>query len=192
MPAPHDLPRNIALIGFMGSGKTTVGRALAERLGYQFVDTDAAISQRADGRAVADLFAQEGEDRFREREADVLRAICGGERQVIATGGGVVVRQENVVRLRESALVIHLTARPDVVVARTRRTARSRPLLAAAAQEGEEALLARVLDLLSQRAPHYLQAAHLTVDSSDYAPAAIAGEIHRKAERWFASMLEAA
>ena len=186
MTAGHDLPRNIGLIGFMGSGKTTVGRALSEQLGWAFTDTDAWISERAQGRSVADLFAADGEAGFRRLEADALRAVCAGDAQVIATGGGAVLHANNVAALRRACLVIWLTARPDVVVARTRAAAPLRPLLADHAGS-DHALLTHILRLLGERGPLYQAAAHLIVDTSDREPSAIAAEIRRKAARWAAA-----
>ena len=171
-------PQNIVLIGFMGSGKTTVGRALARRRGWRFVDTDERI-RRAAGRDVPALFAEEGEAAFREREAEIVREVAAGQRQVIATGGGAVLRPENVSALRESGLVVWLTARPEVVVARTQHRAADRPLLAG----GGGDLLAHVLRMLGERGPLYQAAAHVIVDTSDRVPSAIAAEIERRAER---------
>ena len=176
-------PRNIVLIGFMGSGKSTVGRGLARLRGWRFVDTDVVIRDGAGGRAIPELFAEEGEAAFRDRETAALRAVCEGGRQVIATGGGAVLRPENVELLRRAGLVVWLTARPDVVVARTAHRVADRPLLAA----GGEDLLAHVLRLLGERGPLYQAAAHLIVDTSDRPPPAIVQEIDRKAaRRWHA------
>ncbi len=177
---PADLPRNIALIGFMGSGKSTVGRSVARRLGWQITDTDTVVETAA-GRAIPQVFAEEGEAAFRDREASAVLSVCRSERQVIATGGGAVLRRENADALRNAALVIWLTARPDVVVARTERRAASRPLLTP--PDGVD-LLTHVLTLLGERAPAYQSAAHLVVDTSDRAPDAIAVEIIRKAQKW--------
>lgn len=168
-------PRNIVLIGFMGSGKSTVGRALAGRRGWRFVDTDEIIARTA-GRDIPTLFAEEGEARFRDREIQVVLGVSAGERQVIATGGGAILRPENVAALREAGLVVWLTARPDVVVARTRHRAQDRPLLAG----GMADPLAHVLQMLGERGPLYQAAAHLIVDTSDRSPQTIVREIERK------------
>lgn len=178
-PPPEPAPRNVSLIGFMGSGKTTVGRALAERRGWKFVDTDAVVVRIA-GCDIPALFRERGETAFRDIETQAVLGIGAGERQVIATGGGVVLRPENVAALRDAGLVIWLTARPDVVVARTKRRAAERPLLAG----HEDDPLARVLSLLGQRGPLYQSAAHLIVDTSERSVAAIVAEIERKSEKW--------
>lgn len=170
--------RNIALVGFMGSGKTTVGRILADRLGWTFVDTDAEI-ERIAGSEIPVLFQTEGETAFRDRESSVVRAVCAGEGQVISTGGGVVLRPENVAVLRDAAHVVWLTARPDVIVARVGGRAQTRPVLARGAND----LLTHVLTLLGERGPCYQSAAHRIVDTSDRSPSSVVGEIIRKWER---------
>jgi len=177
-----DLPPNISLIGFMGSGKTTVGRLLARRLGWRFVDTDEIVSRTA-GKPIPVLFAEEGEEDFRARETQAVHGVAVGAEQVIATGGGAVLRPENATALRSAGLVVWLTARPEVVVARTARRAAERPLLARAA-EGADDLLAHVLRMLGERGPAYQAASHLIVDTSDRPPHAVAAEIERRATRW--------
>lgn len=176
------LPRNIVLIGFMGSGKSTVGRALAARLGsgWRYVDSDARLSEVA-GCDIPALFRAEGESGFRARETQILTGLCAGERLVIATGGGAVQLPENTPLLRSAGMVVWLTARPDVVVARIERREADRPLLA---NRGDKNLLAYVLTLLGERAPRYQKAAHVTVDTSDRNPDSIAAEIERKARVW--------
>ena len=171
-------PRNIVLIGFMGSGKSTVGRALAGRRGWRFVDTDELILRTA-GKDIPTLFAEEGEARFRDRETQVLLGVVAGERQVIATGGGAVLRPENAAALRGAGLVVWLTARPDVIVARTGHRAQERPLLASGADDP----LAHILRMLGERGPLYQAAAHLIVDTSDRSLQSIVSEIERKSTR---------
>ena len=181
------LPRNIVLVGFMGSGKSTVGRALAERLRWPLIDTDHSIVQEAGGRSIASVFLEEGESGFRDRESDAVQSVCARSGQVIATGGGTAVRSENVFALRSAGVIVWLTARPDVVVARTRRAARTRPMLGSFPGDEpveDNVILERVLSLLAERAPHYQAASDIVVDTSDRPPVAIAAEIHRKAERW--------
>jgi shikimate kinase len=168
------LPGNIVLIGFMGTGKTTVGRLLAEQLAWRFVDTDLLI-ERIAGRPIPDLFSDEGETAFRDRETTALLGVCAGERQVIATGGGAPLREENAAALRGAGIVFWLTARPEIIVERTGRRSGTRPLLLSP----DETPLERVLRLLAERGPAYQRAAHRIVDSSDRAPAAVAAEIRR-------------
>ena len=173
-----NLPLRVALIGFMGCGKSTVGPLLAKQLGVRFVDIDALIVADAGGRAIPTIFLEEGETAFREREARQIALICqSSEPVVIATGGGAILREENVACLRGSASVVWLAARTDVVVARTMRD-RSRPLLAGA--QTREERHARVLSLIGERGPRYQAAAHLIVDTSDRSPLSIAREIERK------------
>lgn len=176
MESSSDFARNLVLIGFMGSGKSTVGRALARRLNWDYVDTDALIVRRCGGCEIPALFAEKGEAYFRDRETEIVLGVCAGERQVIATGGGAILRAENVAALRGAGAVVWLTARPEVVVARTEKRAASRPLLASGADD----LLTHVLTMLGERGPRYQAAAHLIVDTSDRSPEAIAGEIARK------------
>jgi shikimate kinase len=128
-------PRNVVLVGFMGSGKSTIGRGLARRLGWRFVDTDDVVRRAAGGRNIPDLFRDEGEATFRDRESDAICEVAENKNQVIATGGGAVLRPENTDRLRAAGTVVWLTARPDVVVARTARRANDRPLLAGAGDD---------------------------------------------------------
>ncbi|MCP4250282.1 MAG: shikimate kinase, partial [bacterium] len=107
MTAPA--PDNIVLIGYRGAGKSAVGRLLAEQVAWTFVDTDAVIEIET-GRSIADIFAAEGEPAFRKREYDVIARITQQRHQIIAAGGGAILDQRNVDRLRASGLVIWLTA----------------------------------------------------------------------------------
>ena len=134
-----ELPRNLVLIGFMGVGKSTVGRLLSEALGWKLVDTDAVIAKVA-GASVAELFEREGEAAFRARESQIVLGVCAGERQVLSTGGGAPTREENAAALKGAGLVVWLTARPEVVAARTSRRVGQRPLLA-----GDEEPLTKIL-----------------------------------------------
>ncbi|MBC8138645.1 MAG: shikimate kinase [Fibrella sp.] len=176
------LPRNVVLVGFMGCGKSTVGRSLATRLGttWRYVDSDTRLAEVAKSD-IPTLFKNEGEHAFRQRETQILTGLCAGERLVIATGGGAVLRDENIPVLRSAGLVVWLTARADVVVARTERREADRPLLA---NRGDKDLLTHILTLLGERGPRYQQAAHLIVDTSDRTPDNIAAEIERKARQW--------
>lgn len=105
---------NISLMGFMGSGKTTVGRILATRLGWDFVDTDQLVEERS-GMAIPELFATHGEAGFRALETEVIREVSRGDRQVIATGGGAVLDPANRLALRMAGVVVHLKASPELL-----------------------------------------------------------------------------
>lgn len=150
------VPPNIVLIGFMGTGKTAVGRMVAARLGRPFVDTDALIEARA-GRSVPEIFTEEGEAAFRTLEAEVVAQAAAGGGSVIATGGGVVLSRDNMARLRRNGLIIALRADPKAILARVGRGA-DRPLLG---DDPEE----RIRRLLQERSALY-QEADFTVETS--------------------------
>lgn len=126
MATPTD--RNIVITGFMGTGKTTVGRLLAEKLGRPFVDTDAEIVARA-GRSIPDIFKQDGEEAFRLLERRLCRFLAAQRGMVIATGGGMLVDQGNRDVMLASGFVICLTAAPETIAARVGASSTERPLL---------------------------------------------------------------
>ncbi len=148
----------IVLTGFMGTGKTEVGRRLARLLGRPFVDTDDLVEAAA-GRSVADIFTAEGEPRFRALEREAVERACGVPEAVIATGGGTILDPENRRRLAAAGPIVCLAARPEVILRRVRNPA-SRPLLATAPDRA-----GRVEALLAARASTYALASH-TVDTS--------------------------
>jgi shikimate kinase len=148
---------NIFLVGMMGSGKTTVGRALAQRLDMPFVDTDRILVDRT-GVPVTTIFEIEGEAGFRKRESAVLAELAEGEDQVIATGGGAVLAPENRATMRSGGTVIYLRARIEHLWERTRHDS-SRPLLKTPDPR------ATLTQLLEARDPLYREAAHIVVDT---------------------------
>jgi shikimate kinase len=150
---------NIVLIGFMGTGKTAVGRVLADRLSRQFIELDALIEQRA-GKTIPEIFAQDGEIAFRELEIEATRDVAEKENTVVACGGGVVLNQINIDRLRKHSVIVHLTAPPAAILNRTSSDKNERPLLVAEDKAGE------VRKLLEFRQPFYERAADITVDTS--------------------------
>lgn len=150
--------RNLALIGFMGSGKTTIGRLTARRLDLQFLDTDVLLEERY-GMSVRELFTANGETEFRRLEKLLIDDLCSRSGLLIATGGGVVLNQENVSMLRKNCLVLLLQAEPQTLLSRI-GNAESRPLLASAPSPME-----RISELLIERGEAYRQAAHCKINS---------------------------
>lgn len=130
---------NVILVGFMGTGKTTVGRALAARLGWRFIDTDSFIEEQ-EGMSVAEIFAQKGEAYFRQTETRALMQILKRSGQVVATGGGAVLAEENRAMMLQGGLVAALQASPATIIGRVRED-KSRPLLAGDVEERVHRLL---------------------------------------------------
>ena len=160
--------RSLYLVGMMGSGKTSTGRPLAERLGYGFVDADAVIEQAA-GCSIPEIFERDGEEGFRKLESQVLSAISQRHSLVVATGGGVVTQPENW-GLLHSGIVIWLDVVSDQLLQRLKADSTVRPLLQTA--DPEAALHA----LLNERRPLYAEA-DLTVVINDETPEAVADGI---------------
>jgi shikimate kinase len=155
-PAPR---RNVVLIGFMGTGKSSVGRRVADSLGFSFVDTDQIVTDLA-GKSIPAIFAEEGEAAFRDWESEALRRCAGSDRQVIATGGGIVTQPRNHELLRQAGYVIWLKASPEIVLRRVARN-HDRPLLQTADP------LATIRELLDSRLPLYRACAQEEVNTSD-------------------------
>ena len=151
------------LAGFMGTGKSAVGRRLAARRGLPFIDLDAWIEERA-GMSVAEIFARDGEVRFRALEKEAVREVCRGSDAVIAAGGGTVLDDDNRVAFEKAGLLLCLVARPDAIAKRVGDSVETRPLL-----RGHPDLIARIRDLLAQRAPAYQRIAR-KIDTSDLSP----------------------
>ena len=153
-------PKNIVLIGFMGSGKSTVGRELHHRLGYPLVDMDHVIEQRA-GKPITAIFAEDGEEAFRDMETRLLEEMTDPEapRRIISTGGGVVGRERNRDLLRHLGYVVWLHAPIAVILDRTARN-RERPLL------HTDDPAARIAALMEVRRPLYQESAHLKVETA--------------------------
>jgi shikimate kinase len=163
----HDAP--IFLIGFMGTGKSTVGRLLAAEIGFGFTDLDDVIT-RAAGCSVAQIFAAEGEGGFREREEQAVRAAAAMRRTVIATGGGAACREANLVAMLAAGRVVALSATPAEVIRRT-GGGPTRPLLHG--QSDPEGVAAA---LLAEREPFYARA-HYRVDTVGKPPHEVTREI---------------
>ncbi len=163
---------NVALIGFMGAGKTAVGKALATRLGLEFVEMDDLIEQAA-GKPIPDIFRDAGEIGFRELEIEVTQWAAEGTGRVIACGGGAVLNKINIDRLRETSRTVYLTASPAAVLRRTSTDPTERPLLKV--DDPKQ----RVKELMAERRPFYERAADITVNTSRLTPEGVADEIVR-------------
>ncbi|MBI3324065.1 MAG: shikimate kinase [Candidatus Omnitrophica bacterium] len=150
---------NITLIGFMGTGKSSVGRRLAKQLGWQFVDVDAVIEAMA-AKPIPAIFAEHGEAVFRRLEKRAIRRAIRQDNHVIATGGGAFLDPENRRLLRAIGPVICLSASPKAVLERVRPTLARRPLLS------QGSPVARIQALLAQRGPSYAKA-DATIDTTD-------------------------
>ncbi|MBI2913045.1 MAG: iron-containing alcohol dehydrogenase, partial [Chloroflexi bacterium] len=178
-------PLRVILTGFSGTGKTAVARFDAEKLGWQAVDTDALIQQAA-GRPIADIFARDGETRFRELEAQTLRDACSRERAVISTGGGALLRPDNRRLVADGGFIVCLEARPETILHRLREAAEEepldRPLLA-----GPDPL-GRIRELKAARQPLYALA-DCTVHTDGLSPEEVADEVARAWRRRSAAAL---
>ncbi len=154
----------------MGVGKTTVGRALARQAGLDFVDCDVELEQRT-GVTISTIFEIEGEDGFRRRESELLRELLSRQRSVIATGGGVVTREENRALLRGAGIVVYLLAPVARLVRRTRNS-KHRPLLVGGNLEQT------IGQLMEVRDPLYREVADLVIRVDDRSPQSLARRIH--------------
>ncbi|WP_200797281.1 shikimate kinase AroK [Microbulbifer donghaiensis] len=156
------MSRSIFLVGPMGAGKSTIGKLLAAQLQLPFADSDKVLEDRT-GADIPWIFDVEGEAGFRRRESEVLRDLCLGPTQVIATGGGIVLLEENRQRLRKYGLVVYLQASADQLLERTSKNS-NRPLLNVA-DPG-----ARIIELLEQRDPLYREVADIICDTDHCTP----------------------
>jgi shikimate kinase len=163
----------LTLIGYRATGKTTLARLLAARLGWDWIDADVEIERRA-GTTIARMFAEQGEPAFRDLEARVIADLCRQDRLVVAAGGGAPLRSESRQAMHEAGKVVWLTARPETILMRmsgdTTTTTR-RPDLT------DKGPLEEIIHLLEVRTPIYQESAHLVVDTEGKTPAELADEI---------------
>ena len=143
--------RNIVLVGFMGTGKTTVGQLLAKQTGMPLIDMDTLIEERA-GKTINDIFAEEGEPHFRTLEHEMVQELATREGQVISTGGGIVLNPDNIADFEKTGLVVCLLANAETVLDRVRHDT-TRPLLA-----GDKET--KIIELLETRKPLYEAITH--------------------------------
>ena len=144
--------KNIILIGFMGTGKTTIATMTANRLGMRYVSTDSLIEKR-EKRTINEIFTKDGEEYFRDVESAIIREVCVMNNLVIDTGGGVVLRDENWANMKERGITICLTADEDTIMSRTKKY-KHRPLL------NVEDPKQKIRSLMAKRAPFYVKADH--------------------------------
>jgi shikimate kinase len=166
---------NITLIGYRGTGKSTVARLVAERLGWQWVDGDARVEELA-GRTIREIFQTEGETGFRDRETAVIRELTARDRLVIAAGGGAILRPENRQAIKSSGMAVWLVASPEMIeprLAADPNTAARRPALTTAGGAEE------IRQLLEQREPLYRLCADLIVETDQCSPEQVADQIVR-------------
>ena len=164
------MKENLILIGFMGTGKTSLGKLLANRLGRGFIDLDQKIEHDAD-MTIPQIFELHGEKYFRELEKKAVREVSERKNLVIATGGGTVKDAENVLLLKNSGVIICLTTDPEEIFRRTERRG-ERPVL----DGGGEERLETIKKLLAEREIFYSQADY-TIDTTDWSPLQIMNDI---------------
>jgi len=166
--------RAIVLIGFMGSGKSSTGRALAGKTGWPRFDTDESVAARF-GKDIAEIFQEFGEEKFREAETEALRELSGAAPCIIVTGGGIVLRSENVELLRRLGMIVHLEADEETLFERVSRRS-TRPLLQTEDPRGSLA------KLLRERQPIYRETADFEVDTTRLTHEEVAETILRSME----------
>ena len=165
----------IFLIGFMGSGKTTIGRDLAELLGFDFVDTDRFIEMLYH-TTVAQIFTQKGEAAFREMEYGVLQELIGRERAVVATGGGMPCYSANMELMLASGKVAYLKTHPQTLAGRLQYSHAERPLIKG---KTETELRQYIVEKLIEREPYYLRA-HIIVQTDNISMETLLQTLHRQ------------
>jgi shikimate kinase len=159
---------NIVLVGFMGTGKTQVGRKVAQLTGLKYISTDQMIEER-EGKTIPQIFEQSGEGYFREVERKIVAEVSKMDGLVIDAGGGVVLREDNVKDLKANGVLICLEARPEVIFERM-KDKMDRPLL------NVEDRLSRIRDLLEKRKPYYAKADYF-IDTSDLSIEEVANRV---------------
>lgn len=171
---PHDMKLrmikiNIYLIGMMGSGKTTIGQELAGRLNLPLVELDKAIEKV--GLSISEIFERYGETGFRDMETEAVRSTANHEEAVISTGGGVILRSDNINIMKENGYVVYLKGNTETLVKNLTKGRDSRPLL----KEGD--LREKVCSLMAVRAEKYMMASTHVVEVDALTPAGIADKI---------------
>jgi shikimate kinase len=169
--------KNIILTGFMGTGKTAVGKELSRLLNMKLIDVDTEI-EKSEKMTINEIFIRFGEKRFREIETEIVKKVSQNKNIIISTGGGVVLKQENIDILKKNGVIVCLTASPETILNRTGND-NNRPLLQV------ENPLKRIKELINFRKPYY-EKADIMIDTEGKNPLQIAEEIieRLKRERW--------
>jgi shikimate kinase len=167
---------NIALIGYMGTGKTAAGKVLSEKTGKKFLELDWIIEEQAE-MTIPAIFKKNGEIGFRELEIAATKSVAGDTDAVIACGGGIVLNKINTDRLRVNGVTVYLTAEPEVILKRVSAEKGQRPLLEVQDQ------LKTIKEMLEFRSPFYERAADITIDTSKLTVNEVASEITRKLKK---------
>ena len=154
---------NVVLIGYRGTGKSTVGRLVAEILGFSWVETDAAITSRA-GMSIPEIVEMHSWDYFRDLESAVVSEVSAHDKSVIDCGGGVVIRPENIEKLKDNGIIFLLKADVDDIISRI-STSSERPSLT-----GNKSFTSEVREVLKKREPLYQASADYVIDTSSESP----------------------
>lgn len=170
------MKQNICLIGMMGSGKTTVGKALSKRLGMYFIDTDELLTYDYD--TISNLFKKHGEPYFRYLETKEIKRVCSFENTVISSGGGAVLKQENIKYMKDGCVVIFLDMPASGIVERLRNNVGDRPLL-------KDFSIHKVKKLLQDRYKLYLKAADIVISCGGLELEQILEKIEEKLVKFF-------
>lgn len=149
--------KNIVLIGFMGCGKSTFGKLIAKKLGYEFLDTDDVI-EKTEKMKISDIFSKEGEEYFRKCERNICKSLALENNKIIATGGGIIKSEENIEMLKLNGIILYLKADAHKIFENVNKSNIVRPLLEKEDKMGE------IVRLLAQRTPLYEKYAQITVD----------------------------
>lgn len=172
------LPKKIFLTGFMGSGKSTVGKLLSKITGFQLIDTDTMIEEKMKMN-IAYIFEKKGEEHFRKLETEMLENIDKESNQIISCGGGIIIKEENRKMLKEKGTVVFLNARIKTMLDRLEKDYH-RPLLLPILNENDDKKYSFFKDLLDKRMPHYMETSDIVINIENKLPEDVAKEIINK------------